>query len=227
MERDQEKLVHTSLGINNLIDHPVDIKERKLVTDTSQDQYVNINVCGKPVCLIEGHSISAARGTSRDKLAAEIPVPIRTNFELQHQLDDLKAQHKAELDTHNKRNQEVARDFRRLVAKTAMRYAKEHEWCGVVSEALQELGIEPTEGAKWVTVQFSVLVDVESIEARYKLDTVVGSSAGHLAVNRAEEDGEDMDSLLQLDFYGWGERVHDWTPVTVVEIKDKLPRGTG
>ena len=64
------------------------------------------------------------------------------------------AQTKAQLQAAYDRLVEQHETFRRNVVQTAQRYAEENEWCSVVDEALEEMGLTLPPSTVQVTVEF-------------------------------------------------------------------------
>jgi len=63
--------------------------------------------------------------------------------------------------------------FKVTVGRTAMRYAKVHDWCGVVKEALSDVGIEPVTPQKLrLVVEIDELLDPENNNDPFDLDSV-------------------------------------------------------
>lgn len=105
-----------------------------------------------------GHSTISAVTTVEDLVPPAAPVDLAP--ELVGVRNDL-ALARAEIERLHRlrqaRESELA-DFKDTVARVAMRYAREHDWCSVVTDALAELGLTPPEiqvsGTFTVTYEF-------------------------------------------------------------------------
>lgn len=82
-------------------------------------------------------------------------------------------------------------DFKREVAEVAVKYAKEHDWCSVVRDALDELGLEvPTETHTY-SVSGTITVEVDPLARYGPQDSVNGAKV---------EFDSDMDYLeIEID----------------------------
>jgi hypothetical protein len=113
-------------------------------------------------------------------------------------------------------------EFRQEVGRVAMRYARRHDWCSVVRQALNELGIEVTQRwrvrtdvyasyGEWEAKRESVYVTVESNEEQgYVYRTVDGLDADD-AINALELAGVDLPD--GFEFSRFDASTSDVTPV--------------
>jgi hypothetical protein len=122
----------------------------------------------------------------------------------------------------NERKDEAHQEFRQRVGRVAMRYARRHDWCSVVRQALNELGIEVTQRwrvrtdvyasyGEWEAKRESVYVTVESNEEQgYVYRTVDGLDADD-AINALELAGVDLPD--GFEFSRFDASTSDVTPV--------------
>jgi hypothetical protein len=134
--------------------------------------------------------------------------------------DSILANKHIELDAELKR-------LRRKVVGVARKYAHQHNWCGEVNEALLEIGLNPNEGARWLTLSFDVYVTTESLVA-VDIDTPAEAwnndrNGVGTTLIWAERDEEDSKQLF-FDFGGVGNAILDISAVRVEKVQVDLAR---
>jgi hypothetical protein len=225
MERDDQKEAHQALAQNNLIPHPVDMKELHLVSapliTTATDL---ITVCGGPAgCVLSGHTITTPIGVTGDSVRRQMPDAQKRVFELEHQLEATRAVASEQ----TKAGEDELGRYKEKVRNIAQRYARENGWCETVNEALEEMGIDPDAGVRWFNVSFWMSVRVrgnaEDLDRKIA-DSRNGYGSGLSLTYGEDEDGDTDRSYLtvtQLD----AEEIVSYGPPRIERYTADRPAG--